>query len=424
MTEPTTPDDSTMQSVKGADRRRFLSLAGMAGTAALLGACSTAEDDTAEEATEPGGGTEAAATQEPAGGGQDEPVELTAGGDLPEVNWEMTTSWPAGLATLFGTEDNGVGAVGFTQVVRQLSGGRFNIEAKQAGELAGALEVIDVLQAGAVSAGHTASYYYIGKSPVFALGTAVPFGLTFRQQHAWLFQYRDDSGRRGVDVMREAYEPFGVINFPAGNTGCQMGGFFNVEINSLQDLQGIVMRIPGQGGEVMSRLGATTQNLPGGEIAQALQTGAIDAAEFVGPYDDNTLGLGEAGEFYYYPGFWEPGATLDVFASLEAYNELPDEYKEILEIAGELSHGRMMGFYDSLQPQALQELKDQGVDVRPFPDDMLAAAKEESEALLDELAGQDEAFAMVLDHWRPYRDQVRQWHGTAELSILQASTAT
>ncbi|CAN5630314.1 TRAP transporter substrate-binding protein [soil metagenome] len=418
MTEPTLTEDTTLPAGRGADRRRFLTMAGMAGTAALLGACSNADDT---DDTTDAGTTAAAVSDQPTSGGQDEPVELTAGGDLPEVNWEMTTSWPAGLATLFGTEENGVGAVGFTQVVRQLSGGRFNIEAKQAGELAGALEVIDVLQAGAVQSGHTASYYYIGKGPVFAFGTAVPFGLPFRQQHSWLYSSRDEAGKRGLDVMREAYEPMGIINFPAGNTGCQMGGFFNVEINSLDDLQGIVMRIPGQGGEIMSRLGATTQNLPGGEIAQALQTGAIDAAEFVGPFDDNTLGLGEAGDFYYYPGFWEPGATLDVFANLEAYNELPDEYKEILEISAELSHGRLMGYYDAINPAALQAIRDDGAEVRPFPDDVLAAAREESEALLDELAGSDEAFATVLEHWRPFRDMVRDWHSTAELSILQAS---
>ncbi|MGI9016518.1 MAG: TRAP transporter substrate-binding protein [Euzebya sp.] len=423
MTEPIDTEEPGPITLPGADRRRFLTMAGMAGTAALLSACSGAGDgdSTASEAGSETGSDPTETADAPAGGGEPETVDLTGGGDLPEVNWEMTTSWPAGLATLFGTEENGVGAVGFAQVVGALSGGRFTIEAKQAGELAGALEVIDVLQSGAVPAGHTASYYYIGKSPVFAFGTAVPFGLTYRQQHAWLYSYRDENGMRGLDVLREAYREFGVINFPAGNTGCQMGGFFNVEINSLADLQGIVMRIPGQGGEVLSRLGVTTQNLPGGEIAQALQTGAIDAAEFVGPFDDNTLGLGEAGDFYYYPGFWEPGATLDVFASLEAYDALPDEYKSILDIAAELSHSRLMGYYDSIQPAALQAIRDDGADVRPFPDDMLAAAKEESENLLNELAEQDEAFATVLAHWRPFRDATREWHGTCELAYENAA---
>ena len=418
-TDETAADDAAYGPTPGSagDRRRFLGMAGMVGAAGLLAACGPAgdaEDDTSEADSGTTDPTDAADSDEVAQDGG-------SGDDLPEVSWEMTTSWPAGLATLFGNEENGVGAVGFAQMVGRLTNGNFTITAAQAGELAGALEVIDVLQSGAVPAGHTASYYYLGKSPAFAFGTAVPFGLTYRQQHAWLYSYRDDEGRRGLDVLREVYADFGVINFPAGNTGCQMGGFFNVEINSLDDLQGIAMRIPGQGGEIMSRLGVTAQNLPGGEISQALQTGAIDAAEFVGPYDDNTLGLGEAGDFYYYPGFWEPGATLDVFASLEAYEELPDAYKDALDLAAEISHGRLMSFYDTTQPFALQEIRDAGADVRPFPDDVLAAAKAESEALLDEIAAEDEQFAMVLEHWRPYKEAVTAWHSTCELAYMNAA---
>jgi TRAP-type mannitol/chloroaromatic compound transport system substrate-binding protein len=414
-------DDELGMNVLG--RRRLLGVAGAAGAllagGPLLAACSGDDDDSdaAPGTTDDDGAS--------TGGGDGEGDGSTAVDliqeDLPQVDWEMTTSWPAGLATLFGTEENGVGAVGFAQLVGELSGGRFTIEAKQADELAGALEVIDVLQSGAIPAGHTASYYYHGKSPAFAFGTAVPFGLTFRQQFSWLYYHRDDEGRTGLDMLRDFYAcEYNVINFPAGNTGCQMGGFFNREINSLDDLQGIVMRIPGLGGEIMTRLGVTTQNLPGGEIAQALQTGAIDAAEFVGPYDDNTLGLGEAGNFYYYPGWWEPGATLDVFVSLDAYNELPDEYKGILEIAAQLSYLRMMGYYDSIQPFALQEIEADGAELRPFPDDVMEAAKAEAETLLDELAASDQNFATILEHWRPYRDAVQPWHATAELSTLQA----
>ncbi|MDY7104825.1 MAG: ABC transporter substrate-binding protein [Actinomycetota bacterium] len=404
------------------NRRRLLGTAGAAGAllagGSLLAGCSGDDDDTdAAPNTTSGDGSDTTG----GGGGDNETAVDLVQDDLPQIDWEMTTSWPAGLATLFGTEDNGVGAVGFAQLVGELSGGRFTIQAFQAGELAGALEVIDVLQSGAVPAGHTASYYYNGKSPAFAFGTAVPFGLTYRQQFSWLYYYRDDQGRSGLDMLREFYaNEYNVINFPAGNTGCQMGGFFNREITSLDDLQGIVMRIPGLGGEIMTRLGVTTQNLAGGEIAQALQTNAIDAAEFVGPYDDNTLGLGEAGDFYYYPGWWEPGATLDVFVSLDAYNELPDEYKGILEIAAQLSYLRMMGYYDSIQPYALAEIEADGAELRAFPDDVMAAAQSEAETLLDELAAEDQNFATILEHWRPYRDAVQPWHGTAELSMLRA----
>ena len=398
-------------------RRTFLGVGAALAGGALLGACSSDDDDAAVSGADTTGDVTGDTT------GTSAPTGDTAGNDdLPQINWEMATSWPAGLTSLFGTPENGSGAVGFGMAVAQITGGRFTITPKQAGELAGPLEVIDVLQSGAVPAGHTASYYYLGKSNVFAFGTALPFGLTFRQQYAWLFQYRDADGRRGLDVLRDFYaSEYGVINFPAGDTGCQMGGFFNKEINSLADLQGLVMRIPGLGGEVMSRLGVTTQVLAGGEIAQALQTGAIDAAEFVGPLDDNVLGLGEAGRFYYYPGWWEAGPSLDVFVSLEQYNDLPPFYQQALELSGELAFIRTMGYYDAVQPEALAQIRADGAETRPFPDDVMSAAREESEGLLDELAAADANFKTVLDHWRPYRDAVSEWHGLAELTMLQAN---
>lgn len=412
------------QSQSVVDRRSFLGVAGAAlAGGVLLGACSGDDDDTVSEGTTGGttDGTTGGSTAATAAPSQPtDVVDIAVADDLPEVNWDMTTSWPAGLTSLFGTPENGSGAVGFTQVVSQMTGGRFNISAKQAGELAGALEVIDVLQSGAVQAGHTASYYYLGKSNAFAFTTALPFGLTCRQQYAWLYHYHDADGRTGLDVVREFYAKHGVINFPAGSTGCQMGGFFNKEINSLADLQGLVMRIPGLGGEVMTRLGVTTQVLAGGEIAQALQTNAIDAAEFVGPLDDNVLGLGEAGSFYYYPGWWEAGASLDVFVNLEMYNDLPPAYQQALQFAGEISYVRTMGYYDAVQPEALAQIRADGAETRPFPDDVMEAAREEADNLLEEMAA-DADFKTIYDHWRPYRDAVAEWHGLAELSMLQAN---
>jgi TRAP-type mannitol/chloroaromatic compound transport system substrate-binding protein len=390
-------------------RRRFLGLAGAAGVgvvgAGLLSSCTTPGSEGGGEASASGAGD----------------VALGGGGDLPEVTMDLATSWPAGLASLFGSEESGVGAVGFASVLSQLTGGRFVLSPRPAGDLAGATEVVDAIQSGAVPAGHTASYYYIGKSPAFAFGTTLPFGLTYRQQYAWLHHHRDDSGRTGLDVLRQFYaDRYGLIQFPCGNTGVQMGGFFNREIASLGDLQGLVMRIPGLGGEIMSRLGVTVQVLAAGEIAQALQTGAIDAAEFVGPYDDDALGLGEAGRFYYYPGWWEPGATFEVVMDLERYEELPAEYQEALEVAGELQYLRLMGFYDAVQAESLARIEAQGAETRPFPADVIDAAREESEALLDEFAAQDEDFATILEHWRPFRDSVQQWHGLAERSMAEA----
>jgi len=407
-------------------RRSFLAksgltVAGAVSAGSLLAACGGSDGDSTANAEGDGGGDATTSTGvdnvEAAAEGTTTsvaPLELDQE-DNPEVEWDMTTSWPAGLATLYGAEDNNSGALAFARNVGLLTGGKFTINTFQAGDLAGALEVVDVIQAGAVQAGHTASYYYRGKGETFAFGTAIPFGLTFRQQASWLWE------NGGLEAMRSYYaDNFNLINFPAGSTGVQMGGFFNKEINSLDDLQGLTMRIPGLGGAVMSALGVNAQVLGGGEIAQALQTGSIDAAEFVGPYDDNNLGLGEAGEFYYYPGWWEPGATLDVFVSLDAYNELPDSYKTALELAAKLSYLDMMAFYDRVQPIALQELIAQGVKLRPFPDDVMDAAKAETEKLLDGFAAEDEAFAAVLGPWREYRDRVGAWHGTAELEMLKA----
>ncbi len=398
-------------------RRRFLGFAGagLVGTG-LLASCTTPGSDDADNAA-----TDDSETGEAAPAPSAQRAALNDGGDLPEVSMDLATSWPAGLDSLFGSEETGVGAVGFAATLAQLTGGRFTMSPKQAGDLAGATEVIDAIQSGAVPAGHTASYYYVGKSPAFAFGTTLPFGLTFRQQYAWLYQYRDESGRTGLQLLREFYaDRFGLIQFPCGNTGVQMGGFFNREINSVADLQGLVMRIPGIGGEIMSRLGVTVQVLPAGEISQALQTGSIDAAEFVGPYDDNTLGLGEAASFYYYPGWWEPASTFEVVMDLERYNDLPPQYQEALELAGELQYLRLMGFYDARQPAALEEIRAQGAETRPFPQDLVDAARTESEAYLDELAGQDEDFATILAHWRPFRDQVQQWHSLAERSMGEA----
>ncbi len=404
------------------DRRSFLkksglTVAGALGGSSILAACGSSDEAASDgSATEAEGGGSDAVEAAADGGSTTSaaPLELDAQ-DAEVVEWDMTTSWPAGLATLYGAEDNNSGALAFARNVGLLTGGNFVINTFQAGDLAGPLEVVDVIQAGAVQAGHTASYYYRGLGETFLFGTAIPFGLTYRQQASWLWEMG------GLETMRSYYaDNFNLINFPAGSTGVQMGGFFNREINSLADLQGLTMRIPGMGGAVMSEMGVNAQVLGGGEIAQALQTGAIDAAEFVGPYDDNNLGLGEAGEFYYYPGWWEPGATLDVFVSLDAYNELPDSYKTALELAAKISYLDMMAFYDRVQPVALQEIVAQGVELRPFPDDVMAEAKRITEELLDGFAADDPTFAEVLGPWREYRDAVGAWHGTAELSMLQA----
>ncbi|MEQ8958985.1 MAG: ABC transporter substrate-binding protein, partial [Coleofasciculus sp. C2-GNP5-27] len=242
-------------------------------------------------------------------------------GSQPRIRWRMATSWPQSLDTIFG------GAETISQRVSEMTNGRFTITPFAAGEIVPGLQVLDAVQNGTVQCGHTASYYYIGKNPALAFGTAVPFGLDAQQQNAWLYH------GGGLEAMHKLYSDFGVINFPAGNTGTQMGGWFKREVNSVAELQGLTMRIPGLGGDVMSRLGVNAQVLPGGEIFLALERGAIDAAEWVGPYDDEKLGLHQAAQLYYYPGWWEPGATLEVQVNKAEWDKLPTEYQEVFKTA-------------------------------------------------------------------------------------------
>jgi TRAP-type mannitol/chloroaromatic compound transport system substrate-binding protein len=327
---------------------------------------------------------------------------------LPEIQWQMATSWPVALDTIYG------GAEVFAQRVAAMTSGKFQITPRAAGELAPGLQVLDVVQEGAVPIGHTASYYYVGKTPTTAFGTALPFGLTARQQNAWLY----DGG--GLELMQQFYaDRFNVIQFPAGNTGVQMGGWFNKEIASIADLEGLKMRIPGLGGQVMDRLGVNVQVLPGGEIFQALQTGAIDAAEWVGPYDDEKLGFHRAAQFYYYPGWWEPGPTLEVQINLDEWNNLPEEYQEIMKTAAHEANAIMMARYDAKNPAALAKLtSEEDITLLPFPDDVMAAAEEASFELYDEFAAQDTDFGSILTEWVAFREAIEQWHGYAELAML------
>lgn len=322
---------------------------------------------------------------------------------LPEINWQMATSWPVSIDTIFG------GAEVFAERVAAMTGGKFNIEPRAAGELAPGLEVLDVVQQGAVPCGHTASYYYVGKSNATAFGTSLPFGLNAQQQNAWLYE------GGGLELMQAFYaRRFNIIQFPAGNTGAQMGGWFRREINTPSDLEGLKVRIPGLGGQVMSRLGATVQVLPGGEIFQALQTGAIDAAEWVGPYDDEKLGLNDAAEFYYYPGWWEPGPTLEVQINLDEWGKLPLEYQEIVKTAAFQANMIMLARYDTRNREALQRMVANGTKLRRYSDEILAAAETAAFELYDEFAEADEDFKEIFTPWKEFRDQVYAWNALNE----------
>ncbi len=331
----------------------------------------------------------------------------TASGDLPRVQWRMATSWPQSLDTIYG------GAQTVCDRISALTNGRFTIDPYAAGEIVPGLQVLDAVQEGTVECGHSAAYYYVGKNPALAFGTTVPFGLNAQQQNAWYYY------GGGLDVMHKLYADFGVISFPAGNTGAQMGGWFKNQIQSTADLKGLKMRIPGLGGEVMSQLGVNVQVLPGGEIFLALDRGAIDAAEFVGPYDDEKLGLQEAAKYYYYPGWWEPGATLDATVNLDAWNTLPEEYQEVFKTATYEANINMLAKYDALNGAALQSLVEKGTELTPYSDEILTAAAAASTDFLEDNAGKDGTFKAVYDGWKQFRDSVQSWNKINELSFSQ-----
>lgn len=325
--------------------------------------------------------------------------------DLPNIKWRMVTSWPKSLDTIYG------GAQTVCDRVAAMTGGRFTIEPYAAGEIVPGLEVLDAVQNGTVECGHTASYYYVGKNPALAFGCSLPFGLTAQQQNAWYYH------GGGLQTMHELYSAFNVINFPAGNTGTQMGGWFKKEVKSLQDLKGLKMRIPGLGGKVMSRLGVNVQVLPGGEIYLALERGAIDAAEWVGPYDDQKLGLNKAASYYYYPGWWEPGPTLEVQVNKSQWDKLPIEYQEIFKTAAMEANLNMLSKYDALNREALKSLVDSGTKLKAYPPEILQAAQKASFDYYQEEASKSPTFKKIFDQWNQFRIEVSEWNKINELSF-------
>lgn len=326
----------------------------------------------------------------------------TAGREV--VEWRLASSFPKTLDAIYGT------AEALARNVAAMTDGAFTIRCHQAGELVPGLQVMDAVQRGAVEVGQTAGYYYTGKDPALAFDTCVPFGLTARQQSAWL-----ELGG-GRELLREVYADFGIRNYSCGNTGAQMGGWFRERIETAADLRGLRMRIPGIGGKVMERLGVAVQLLPGGDIYPALERGAIDATEWVGPYDDERLGFHEIAENYYYPGWWEPGPSLSFMISQRAYDALSTEYRAILDAAIEASQQQMLLRYDCENPRALRRLLQKGVQLRRFSDAILTAAREASASLLDDEAAGDARYRRILEHWRAFRDESRRWFSSNELA--------
>jgi TRAP-type mannitol/chloroaromatic compound transport system substrate-binding protein len=318
------------------------------------------------------------------------------------IRWRLASSFPKSLDTIFGAADV------FAKKVKELSGGKFEISVHAGGELMPPFGVVDGVQNGTVEMAHTAPYYFFGKDETFALGCAIPFGLNSRQMTAWMLQ------GNGLKLMREFYRNYNIINFLGGNTGAQMGGWFRKEVKSLADAKGLKFRIGGFGGKVWERIGGVPQNIPGGEIYSALEKGTIDAAEWVGPYDDQKLGFNKVAGFYNYPGWWEGGPQLDFYVNTKAYDGLSAEYKAIIECASAVAHSDMQADYDAKNPQALKQLVASGTKLVRFPKDVMDASFKESMALYSELSGKNPNWKKVYEDYANFRRDQNLWFRFAE----------
>ena len=323
---------------------------------------------------------------------------------LPQVRWRCASSFPKSLDTIFG------GAEVISKRVEQLTFGKFQMRVFAGGELVPPFGVVDAVQQGTVEATHTAGYYFVGKNRTFAFDTTIPFGLNTRQQNSWMYY------GGGLDLMRDFFKQFNIISFPAGNTGAQMGGWWRKPIKSLADVKGVKMRIAGLGGEVMARLGLVPQQIPGGDIYPALERGAVDAAEWVGPYDDEKLGFYKIAPNYYYPGWWEPNAQVSLYVNIKEWEKLPKEYQAAMETACYEANIDMTARYDFKNVQALERLVKNGVKLRQFPIDMMRAAQKAAFQLYEEESKKNPSWKKVYDNFIGFRRQQYLWHRVAEYS--------
>jgi len=320
----------------------------------------------------------------------------------PELKWRLASSFPKSLDTIYGAAEV------VSQRVAAATDGKFQIRVFAGGEIVPGLKVLDAVQDGTVECGHTACYYYVGKDPTFAFDTALPFGLNARQQNAWMYY------GGGLELMREFFEDYNVINFPAGNTGAQMGGWFRKEINSVDDLNGLKMRIGGYAGQVLAPLGVVPQQIAGGEIYPALEKGTIDAAEWVGPYDDEKLGFNKVAEYYYYPGWWEGGPQLSILVNIAQWEALPKAYQAALEAASAEANVRMVAKYDAENMPALRRLVGGGTKLKPYSKEIMEACLKSATELYEKTASENPKFKKVYESWNPFRQEQHTWFRVAE----------
>ena len=323
----------------------------------------------------------------------------------PKISWRMTSSFPKTLDTIFGA------AMTMANYVREATDGNFDIQVFAAGELVPALQAADAVAAGTVEACHTASYYYWGKDPSWALATAVPFMFNSRQMNAWL------AYGGGNDAINEFFAAQGLYGVACGNTGAQMGGWYRKEINSLEDLKGLKMRIGGFAGAVMGKLGLVPQQIAPGDIYPALEKGTIDAAEWIGPYDDEKLGLYKVAKYYYYPGWWEGGPTLHALFNQAKWQELPKSYQSIVKAACGAANGDMLASYDAKNPEALRRLVAGGAELRPFSREILSACFDAANATYAELSAKNPTFKKIFDSQVAFRKDAYLWAQISEYTF-------
>jgi TRAP-type mannitol/chloroaromatic compound transport system substrate-binding protein len=323
----------------------------------------------------------------------------------PSVKWRLTSSFPKSLDTIYG------GAEQLADRLRDLTGGKFDIRVFPGGEIVPGLQAMDAVQQGTVECCHTASYYYVGKDRTFAFGTCIPFGMNARQTNAW-FYYGG-----GQQLMDEFYAGYNFISFPGGNSGTQMGGWWRKEVKTVADLKGIKMRIGGLGGAVLSELGVIPQQIAAGDIYPSLEKGTIDAAEWIGPYDDEKLGFYKVAKNYYGPGWWEPSTCLQFFVNKKEWDKLPKEYQAAFKVAAAEVNVTMTAEYDHKNPAALAKLLQNGVTLRPFSKEIMDACRAAAKTVLEAEAAKNPAFKKVYDSYTKYAKTQRAWFAVAEMPM-------
>lgn len=323
----------------------------------------------------------------------------------PEIRWRLTSSFPRVLDTIFGTAQT------FAKYLAEATDNRFQIQTFPAGEIVPGLQALDSVQTGAVECAQTPTYFYAGKDPTLGFGTGVPFGLNARLQHSW-WHFGG-----GAEIINPVLAKFNAIGLPFGNSGCQMGGFFRKEVNAIEDLKGLKFRIGGLGGQVLARMGVVPQQIAPGDVYPALEKGTIDAAEFVGPYDDEKLGFHRVAKYYYYPGWWEGGAMMHLVINIEQWNKLSKPYQRIMQDAAEAANNWMLAKYDSVNAPALKRLVAQGAVPKAFPLPIMEAAYKHAHDIYNEIAAGNPDFKKALESMTAFRAEQLQWWQVGEFSF-------